>query len=723
MQAPHTGTMSSRRLAVIAATTVWCLIITGWRPGSREYVPRTAPPACSCIGVPIEQRSVDLLLQRRMFLPELPTKIEPGCHAAVRSLAPSAMAAEFAALLHANSRGAPHSCTQDFQPVWFGRERTLGPLIHSLVPLLWFVALRAYVNTTGPGLPITGQLLPARLLPLKLRALADGRQCTSQSMECFIKGISRPISRGCGTVPVRALARAADSGHDLASSRPRTMNSSVVLRGTRVSTRAPRAGGASSSSLVPGEAGPDGLLDSSLDALDSGKGSHGQTSAIALHLRRDTTTPAAFEYALRQGKALDAFLPSPLAANGLFWTVSHTLRYLLVPSAAVQRRLDRERAAIGLSGAADSTSDIHPSSRPFSAWSAPTRPSGYPSGSTFSTDMTATSSSPSRVSSALSSLASLLSPSLFVTPTLPIAKSPPRPILAVHIRRAEPCAAYTALGRKRTCDPLSAYVPHVREMTRLYGYRSVLLVTDSAAVLANASVAFAPLQVLVRTDAAAAARRSVAAAHRDAKAVAAARRRRRQQQQQQQQQQHGQQQQQPQQQGQQQQQPQQQQPQQQQQQQQQQQHRLHDQQLQEQQLSPRADTTLPSSSPPAVSSLTTVAATFSSPPAAAARVSSTAAAASSEHEGHALGHELATDFLLDAFLLSEADGFVGKFSSNLVSDSSLARARTIARSSRQAHTPSLGHVSYAHPRTFARPPCYIYMHQVAYAYTRCTCTR
>ena len=81
-------------------------------------------------------------------------------------------------------------------------------------------------------------------------------------------------------------------------------------------------------------------------------------------------------------------------------------------------------------------------------------------------------------------------------------------MLAVHIRKSSPCRPYIVFGRKRTCDPLGAYIPHVRSLASRYGYRSVLLVTDSEDVLLNASAAFAPLRVLVRTDAHEAARRA-----------------------------------------------------------------------------------------------------------------------------------------------------------------------------------------------------------------------
>lgn len=65
----------------------------------------------------------------------------------------------------------------------------------------------------------------------------------------------------------------------------------------------------------------------------------------------------------------------------------------------------------------------------------------------------------------------------------------------VHIRRAEPCRAYHVFGRRRSCTPLAAYVPHVQRMAATYGYRSALVISDSAAVLRNASAAFAPLKV------------------------------------------------------------------------------------------------------------------------------------------------------------------------------------------------------------------------------------
>jgi hypothetical protein len=89
-------------------------------------------------------------------------------------------------------------------------------------------------------------------------------------------------------------------------------------------------------------------------------------------------------------------------------------------------------------------------------------------------------------------------------------------VLGVHVRRTEPCAPYAVFGRKRTCDPLAAYVPHVKALSARYGYRALYLVADSVGVLDNASAAFAPMRVLVRADARDAARRAAAARREDA---------------------------------------------------------------------------------------------------------------------------------------------------------------------------------------------------------------
>jgi len=92
-----------------------------------------------------------------------------------------------------------------------------------------------------------------------------------------------------------------------------------------------------------------------------------------------------------------------------------------------------------------------------------------------------------------------------------------RPILAVHARRIENCPTYRVMGRKRSCDPLEAYVDEARKLISSHGFRSILFISDSPAALRNASVAFAPLgvRVLQRADALTAAQRAHTAEIKD----------------------------------------------------------------------------------------------------------------------------------------------------------------------------------------------------------------
>ena len=54
----------------------------------------------------------------------------------------------------------------------------------------------------------------------------------------------------------------------------------------------------------------------------------------------------------------------------------------------------------------------------------------------------------------------------------------PQPVLALHIRSPAPCEPHLAWGRKRTSDPLSAYLPSVGRLRAKYGYATIFVVTD-----------------------------------------------------------------------------------------------------------------------------------------------------------------------------------------------------------------------------------------------------
>ena len=145
------------RFALAAFTFV---LLTGWQPHSRAYVPPTHENdatrwSCSCLGVPSETRPADAMLQRRSFLPDVPAKPEPGCAPAQRAAAPSsaaeALRALFATRIDASTcdqHAADEPADGTIHPEFAGRHRALGPILLGLVPLIWHAALRHPVNTS-----------------------------------------------------------------------------------------------------------------------------------------------------------------------------------------------------------------------------------------------------------------------------------------------------------------------------------------------------------------------------------------------------------------------------------------------------------------------------------------------------------------------------------------------------------------------------------------------
>ena len=59
-------------------------------------------------------------------------------------------------------------------------------------------------------------------------------------------------------------------------------------------------------------------------------------------------------------------------------------------------------------------------------------------------------------------------------------------VVGLHVRHGDSCLDTEKVRMARTCEPLSAYMPHVRRVARLVGATSVYLATDSARVLADA---------------------------------------------------------------------------------------------------------------------------------------------------------------------------------------------------------------------------------------------
>ena len=79
----------------------------------------------------------------------------------------------------------------------------------------------------------------------------------------------------------------------------------------------------------------------------------------------------------------------------------------------------------------------------------------------------------------------------------------PRPWLGIHIRHGDSCRDGPVTGR--LCTPAEEYATHVAHMVRAYGYKSLVLATDSDAALAAlraalAHLGLADIGLFVRTD-------------------------------------------------------------------------------------------------------------------------------------------------------------------------------------------------------------------------------
>lgn len=419
------------RWVQLALVVLFVLILTGWQPRSRAREPPREVAAwyCSCVGVPMNSRPVEIILQRRSFLPDAPTKPEPGCGPVRRSVEPSAHAAALRALLSARLDVSPCSRDTTIHDVplggtiateMAGRQRALGPLIHALVPLIWHAALHTIPNASSAT--------RTRILAPVLRGLLSA------------SANSHAAARGpeVGLVDAKAVTL----GAYLQTLSSATAESCVLA------TRRPRRRPTSRSKP--------------------------QLPPLTMTLRRDLTEPTSYEYAARGAMAL----PPAWRPYGLFWLVAHTIAHLLSrPSSRLRHRIDLHKRLLHLGAPGRSTSNPKASRRTSGAGGG----EGARNGGT----------------------------------------------LGVHIRRSDSCMPYTVFGRRRSCDPLASYTPHVHRLAARYGYTQVYLVADSVGVIDNASAAFAPLRVLVRSDARDAARRAHAAREADAKAVAALRARRR----------------------------------------------------------------------------------------------------------------------------------------------------------------------------------------------------
>ena len=402
--------------------TLAVVAVTGWRPWSREYIPpQNLVGTCSCLGVAAESRAAETVLRRSELLPAALTKPEVGCGAAERTLAPSAAALA----LHAHlNLGAPSftilssTCPRLISPVWMGKERgALGPLLHSLVPVVWAAQLSpASIHMNGTALHV---------LSPKLRSFAHHEECKGQSLDCFLQPLSpriRPAgchSRGSGVVEDLGVTEA--NRH--------TGNLTHVLR-----------------------------------------------------LRRDLTVPRTFDYS----RGFEAALPDGYADRGLFWLASHTLAHLLRPSTQLAARLASQRRALGLPAASARTGGE--SDGEGAEGGRRTSWTLLQSGSIFGWLLRSGAHQPPTRGSRGGAAAAR-------------AAEASTPVLAVHLRHSEPCRPHHVFGRRRTCDQLAAYVPPVRRMVELYGYKTALVVSESEGVLANATAAFAPLRVVTYLEA------------------------------------------------------------------------------------------------------------------------------------------------------------------------------------------------------------------------------
>lgn len=58
-----------------------------------------------------------------------------------------------------------------------------------------------------------------------------------------------------------------------------------------------------------------------------------------------------------------------------------------------------------------------------------------------------------------------------------------QPLLSVHVRRGDACNAEQVESKKRRCEPLSAYMPHIERLCQTYGYRHIYLATDDEEII------------------------------------------------------------------------------------------------------------------------------------------------------------------------------------------------------------------------------------------------
>eukprot|EP00755_Sulcionema_specki_P039379 Sspe_Gene.112716::Locus_95969_Transcript_1_1_Confidence_1.000_Length_1451::g.112716::m.112716 len=83
------------------------------------------------------------------------------------------------------------------------------------------------------------------------------------------------------------------------------------------------------------------------------------------------------------------------------------------------------------------------------------------------------------------------------TPLAAQLDSAPRPVLGVHIRRGDACTDPDREALKgRNCSTFDEYLPHIHEMVRIYGFRTVYLATDDNSIRNKAQSHFPGLTVI-----------------------------------------------------------------------------------------------------------------------------------------------------------------------------------------------------------------------------------
>lgn len=158
----------------VSATCVVALFLTGWQPHSREtsLAEVNAAEAQAGVGMGIPDcwqwpfATADLVLQRRQYIPARPgvpvSQLNhshwpaplPWNRLRVEVASCVERAASEASALYDMLSADVLSATADIDshasaphvhhaviPDWVGRERSLGSILHSLVPLLWWIAL------------------------------------------------------------------------------------------------------------------------------------------------------------------------------------------------------------------------------------------------------------------------------------------------------------------------------------------------------------------------------------------------------------------------------------------------------------------------------------------------------------------------------------------------------------------------------------------------------